>query len=182
LEDRNSKLETRNSETNDHGPVSNFEFPVSSGLPEDRSNLKYFIVGIAAVIVLVAIAIVVIRHRSSSASVQVDLTPEQKNYLANITFADAKMSAATNFLGQRVIYLDAEISNRGIRAVKQVEISMEFTDVLGQVVLRERAGVFPPALLPLQPGETRAFQLFFDRIPSDWNQTPPRITPVAVQF
>ena len=182
MEDRNSKIENRNSETEDHGPVSSFEFPVSSGLPEDRSNLKYFIIGIAAIIVMVAIAIVATRQRSSGTSSQAEITPEQKSYLANISFAGAKMSAASNFLGQRVIYLDAEVSNRGTRAVKQVEMSMEFTDVLGQVILRERAGIFPPASLPLKAGETRAFQLFFDRIPSDWNKTPPRITPVSVQF
>ena len=178
----NSKLENGNSKSGDPNPVSNFEFPVSSGLPEDRSNLKYFIIGIAAIIVMVAIAIVVTRHRSGGASSQTEITPEQKSYLANISFAGAKMSAASNFLGQRVIYLDAEVSNRGTRALTQVEISMEFADVLGQVILRERAGIFPPASLPLKAGETRPFQLFFDRIPSDWNQTPPRITVVGVQF
>lgn len=180
LETGNLKLENGNS--NSSGPVSNFEFPFSSGLPEERSNLKYFIIAAAAVLVLLAIAIVATRHRSGSGPAQAELTPEQKNYLANITFSDAKMSAATNFLGQRVIYLDAQISNRGTRAVKQVEVSLEFTDVLGQVILRERAGVFPPASLPLKAGETRAFQLFFDRMPSDWNQAPPRITPLSVQF
>jgi len=182
METGNSKIENGKLRVEDQGSVSSFELPVSGGLAEDRSNLKYFIMGVAAVIVMVAFAIVATRHRPGSASSQAEITPEQKNYLANISFASAKMSAATNFLGQRVIYLDAEISNRGTRAVKQVEISMEFTDVLGQVILRERAGVFPPASLPLQAGETRAFQLFFDRIPSDWNQTPPRITPVTVQF
>jgi hypothetical protein len=92
------------------------------------------------------------------------------------------MSAATNFLGQRVIYLDAQISNAGAREVKQVEISMDFTDLMGQVILRERAGVFPPASMPLKAGETRDFQLYFDRIPSSWNQAPPRITVVSVQL
>jgi hypothetical protein len=59
---------------------------------------------------------------------------------------------------------------------------MEFTDLLGQVILRENLKIFPPASPPLKPGETRDFQLFFDRIPSDWNQSPPRITPVSVRF
>jgi hypothetical protein len=182
MENGNSKSENGKAGIEDRGSVSNFEIAVSSGLPEDRSNLKYFLMGVAAIMVMVAIAIVVTSHRPGSASVQADLTPEEKRYLADLSIAGAKMSAATNFLGQRVIYLDAQVSNRGTRAVKQVDISMEFTDVLGQVILRERAGIFPPASLPLQAGETRDFQLFFDRIPSDWNQAPPRITPVAVQF
>lgn len=182
MENGNSKLENRKTKNEDDGPVSNFQFQVSSAPADARSSLKYFIIAAAAIGVIVAIAIVASRTRSGSSSADAELTPEQKNYLANITFAEAKMSAATNFLGQRVIYLDAQISNRGTRAVEQVEISMDFTDLLGQVILRERAGVFPPASLPLKPGETRAFQLFIDRIPSEWSQAPPRIKPVSVRF
>jgi hypothetical protein len=177
-----SKLENGKSKNEDPKPVSNFEFPVSSGLPEGRSNLKYFIIAAVVVLILLAIAIVASRAPSGNSSAAAELTPEQKDYLANIGFAGAKMSAATNFLGQRVIYLDAQISNRGTRVVTQVETKMEFTDLLGQVILRENNKIFPPASLPLKPGETRDFQIFFDRIPSDWNQAPPRITPVSVRF
>jgi hypothetical protein len=81
-----------------------------------------------------------------------------------------------------VIYLDAQISNQGMRTVKQVEAKMEFMDLLGQVILRDQVKIFPPASLPLKPSETRAFQLFFDHVPSEWNQAPPRITTVSVQF
>ena len=182
MENGNAKIENGRAKSDEADRVSNFQFQVSSAPADGRSSLKYFLIAAVAIGVVVAIAIVASRTRSGSPSAEAELTPEQKNYLANISFSDAKMSAATNFLAQRVIYLDAQISNRGTRAVKQVEISMDFTDVLGQVILRERAGVFPPASLPLKPGETRDFQLFFDRIPSDWNQAPPRITPVAVRF
>lgn len=182
LENGNPNLKNQNSKVEGQSPVPSFEFPVSSGLPADRASLKYFIMGVAAVIVMVALAIVVSRTRTRNSSTPAELTPEQKSYLSNLSFAGAKVSAATNFLEQRVIYLDAEVTNKGTRAVSQVEISMEFTDVLGQVILRERAGVLPPASLPLKAGETRAFQLFFDRMPSDWNQAPPRITPSSVQF
>jgi hypothetical protein len=148
----------------------------------ERPRLTSILAGAAALAVIVVIAIVVSRSGPESSSAQVELTPQEKEYLAHIRFSDARMSAATNFLGQRVIYLDAQISNQGHRSVKQVEAIMEFTDLLGQVIFREQARIFPPALLPLKSGETRDFQLFFDHIPSEWNQAPPRITVVSVQF
>jgi len=181
-ENRNSKIENGSQVPGGESPVPDFQFQIAKASSHDRSTLKYVLVA-AAVIVAVAVAFTVVsRMRFQKAAAPLELTSEQKSYLANIGFAGAKMSAATNFLGQRVIYLDAQISNTGPREVKQVEISMDFTDILGQTILRERAGVFPPASPPLKAGETRDFQLFFDRIPSDWNQAPPRITPVSVQF
>ena len=146
------------------------------------SNLKFILIAAAAIVVIVAIAIILSRLRPSGSPAAIAPTPEQKAYLPNIEFSDAKMSAATNFLGQRVIYLDAEVANRGTRSVKQVELQMEFTDMLGQVILRDRARIFPPASLPLKAGATRAFQLFFDRIPAEWNQAPPRMTALRVEF
>ena len=182
METDDSRSENRNSEADGQPPVSDFQFQISRASASDRSILKYVVMAGAAIVAIAVVFAVVSRMRIQKAASPPELTSEQKSYLASIDFGGAKMSAATNFLGQRVIYLDAQISNRGAREVKQVEISMDFTDILGQVILRERAGVFPPALPPLKAGETRDFQLFFDRIPSEWNQAPPRITPVSVQF
>ncbi len=167
METGNSKIENGKPKSGETNPVFHLEFPVSIGLPEERPNLKYILIAAAAIVVIVAVIIVVSRLRPASAPAAAVLTPEQNAYLASIEFTGAKMSAATNFLGQRVIYLDAEVANRGTRAVKQVELQMEFTDVLGQVILRDRARIFPPASLPLKPGETRAFQLFFDHMPAE---------------
>ena len=154
--------------------------PTSSSA--ERPRLTYILAGAAALAVIVVIATLITKSRQESSGAQVEVTQEQKEYLAHIQFSGAKMSAATNFLGQRVIYLDAQVSNKGPRAVKQVEAKMDFTDLLGQVIFREQAGIFPPAMLPLKSGETRDFQLFFDNVPSVWNQAPPRITVTSVQF
>jgi len=157
-------------------------FGQSSSVSSERPRLAYILAGAGALVVIVIITTLVLRSRQETSSRPVDLTPEQKEYLHQIQISGAKMSAATNFLGQRVIYLDAQVVNQGSRAVKQVGTQMDFTDILGQVIFREQAKVFPPAVLSLKPGETRDFQLFFDRIPSEWNQAPPRITVTAVEF
>jgi len=151
-------------------------------MAEERSTSTYILMAAAAIAVLVAIVIVATRPRPRGTQAGAALTPEQRNYLPNIAVSAAKMSAAENFLGQTVIYMDAQVSNQGTRAVKQVEIQMEFTDVFGQVILRDRGKVLPPNALPLKPGETRAFQLFFDRMPAEWNQAAPRIAVLSVHF
>jgi hypothetical protein len=175
METGESKIEKR-----DRGP--GFEFPVSDAMAEERSTTTYILIAAAAIAVLVAVTIVATRPRARSPQAEPTLTPEQQAYLVNIGVTDAKMSAAENFLGQTVIYMDAQLTNHGTRTVKQVDIRMEFTDVLGQVILRDRARLLPPNTPFLKSGETRAFQLFFDRMPAEWNQGPPRITITSVQF
>ena len=151
-------------------------------MAEKRSRSTYILIAAAATVIIVAIVVVATRPRPRSPQADAALTPEQRDYLPNITVTDAKMSAAENFLGQTVIYMDAQVTNQGARAVKQVELQMEFTDVLGQVILRDRARALSPNPPSLKPGETRAFQLFFDRMPAEWNQAPPRVTTTSVQF
>jgi hypothetical protein len=175
-------METEESKVEKEDRVSSFQFPVSNTMAEERSSSTYILIAAAAIVVMVAVVIVATRLRPRSPQAEAALTPEQKDYLPNIAVTDAKMSAAENFLGQTVIYMDAQVTNQGTRAVKQVELQMEFTDVLGQVILRDRAKALPPNTPPLKPGEVRAFQLFFDRMPAEWDQAPPRITVLSVQF
>jgi hypothetical protein len=66
--------------------------------------------------------------------------------------------------------------------VKQIELELVFVDTLYQVVLRETARPVTLRTPPLKPGETRAFQVPFEHMPFEWNQAPPRITPVSVEF
>ena len=151
-------------------------------MTEQGSTSAYILIAGAAIAALVAIVIVATRPRPRGPQAEPALTPEQTNYLSNIAVTGAKMSAAENFLGQTVIYMDAQVSNQGTRSVRQIEIQMEFTDVLGQVILRDRGKVLPPNTAALRPGETRPFQLFFDRMPAEWNQAPPRVAVLSVQF
>ncbi len=92
------------------------------------------------------------------------------------------MSAAENFLGHTVTYLDAQVTNQGTRAVRQIELELVFVDMLNQVVLRETARPVTLRGPALKPGQTRAFQVSFEHMPADWNQAPPTITPKQVQF
>ena len=110
------------------------------------------------------------------------LAEEQRAYFQHIVVSDTRMSAAENFLGHTVTYLDARITNTGTRTVSQVQLEMEFVDMLSQVVLRETTNPVNPQTPALKPGETRAFQISFEHMPIDWNQAPPRIRVKAVTF
>lgn len=149
---------------------------------ERKATTLYFLIAAGVLAVIVAAAILLTRRAPSGASSGPVLSDEQKAYLGQIEVTDAKMSAAENFLGHTVTYLDAVVANKGSRAVKSIELELVFVDTLRQVVLRETAHPITARTPPLKPGETRPFQVTFEHMPIDWNQGPPRITPVSVEF
>lgn len=112
----------------------------------------------------------------------VPLSEEQKAYVPLLEFSDAHMSAAENFLGDRVTYLDVHITNKGLKLIRRLDVELEFVDPFNQVVLRETAHPVTERTPPLKPGESRTFQVRFEHLPVDWNQAPPRIRPISMQF
>lgn len=153
---------------------------------KDRGVASYVIILIAgAVLAALAAAIILYWHSTSSRPAPGTgqrLNDEQKVYLPLLEFTDARMSAAENFLGDRVTYLEARVTNRGTRVVRRLVVELKFADMLNQVVLREAARPVTERTPPLQPGETRAFRVPLEHMPADWNQAPPAITPTFVQF
>jgi hypothetical protein len=149
---------------------------------EERPTTLYFLIVAAVLAVIVVGAILLTRRGASDRATASALTEEQKAYLGQIEVTDARMSAAENFLGHTVTYLDAVVINKGPRPVKHVALELDFYDTLYQVVLRETAHPISTRTPPLKPGEARPFQVSFEHMPLDWNQGPPRITPVAIEF
>jgi hypothetical protein len=148
---------------------------------DERPTTIYILIAAAAMVAVVGVLILVTRPRSKAPSAPVP-DADQKAYLSQIVISGAHMSAAENFLGHTVIYLDGQVTNRGNRTVRQIEIQMEFVDILNQVVLRDDAFPLRLQATPLKPGETRTFQVTFDHMPAEWNQAAPAITIKSVQF
>jgi hypothetical protein len=121
-------------------------------------------------------------HGATQFSASAIPTEEQKAYFPQLEFTDLHMSAAQNFLGDNVTYLDARVRNAGTKTVRRLDLDLTFADMLSQVILRERARPVSARTPPLKPGETRAFRVTFEHIPVDWNQAAPTIAPVYVQF
>jgi hypothetical protein len=179
------------------GRISSFQFRVSiiefpslfvwpasltMETSEDRSTPILIMVAVVLLVLIIGGLLWLRRGLSPSTAVRPAMGAEEKAYLSQFSVADPRMSAAENFLGNTVTYLSARVTNHGSRAVRQLDLQLEFHDILEQVVLRETAHAITRRALPLKPGETRPFQVAFEHMPVDWNQAPPVITAEYVSF
>ncbi len=110
-------------------------------------------------------------------------TAEARNYAGNIHFQNLALSESSNMLNQHFTYLDGVISNGGPRAIKAMEVLVEFHDPFNQVILRETHRVITASAQPLAPGQQRSFEITFEALPPEWNQQYPtiRVTGLVLQ-
>jgi hypothetical protein len=94
-------------------------------IEERSSNLGPILAGLVLVIVVVGIAAFLLRTDTKIAN-----PPDP--YAANIKFSDLKMSAAENFVGSSVTYLDGTVTNAGDKTVSHAMVQVTFKDSLGQ--------------------------------------------------
>ena len=110
------------------------------------------------------------------------------SYASNIKLSDFKMSAAENFAGSTVTYIDGTVTNAGDKTVARALLDVVFKDEVGQVAQDEpdvplrvlkTSGPYPEAVdlsaSPLGPGQSQPFRLTFDRISTQWNRQYPEI-------
>lgn len=156
--------------------------------PTDRGVSTSIIMLIVALALAILLGVLVLQQhsvatRSSAAQNQRPaLNTEQQAYLSLLAFTDLRMSAANNFLGDTVTYLDGTVINKGPKPVRRLRVELNFVDTLNQVVLRETAHPLADLHEPLQPGATHPFRVTLDHMPADWNQAPPNVKPVDVEF
>lgn len=116
------------------------------------------------------------RHTQQSASPSAAHMPfgsSEQQVAAQIKIANMELSRAENFLHQEVTTLAGEVTNAGGIPLRGLELSVEFSDSVPEIILRERRAVIAPPGPPLQPGETRNFEIAFERVPSSWNNQAP---------
>jgi hypothetical protein len=106
-----------------------------------------------------------------------------------------KMSAAENFVGSTVTYLDGTVANAADKTVTHAMVHVNFKDSLGQIVQAEDVplrilqtnGPYPEAVdlsvAALAPSQSKPFRLTFEHVTADWNHEYPevRVTDVAVK-
>ena len=146
---------------------------------EEKSQLPVaFIAGLVIVALLVGAALLASRYISPSGPEVVKplpMGPAEQAYIPQIHFLEPKMSRAANLLNQEVTYIMGTIQNGGNRPIKQIEITMQFTDPFNQLVQTETERLFGPNEVPLGPGEQRDYQLGYDHISAQWNQVYPSV-------
>jgi hypothetical protein len=144
---------------------------------------------LAAIVVFVIAASLWLLFKSPSpprqGTLQLVATPRmsnsEKDYAKNLRVENIAMSRAENFLHQEVTILNAEVVNGGPQAIAALELSVEFSDEMNQVVLREaRVILAPPAVLA--SGERRSFEISFDHVPPSWNMQLPAVHITSLQL
>ena len=153
----------------------------------DSSRLIIFIAVAAVIAVMLAVAFL-LREPPKTAKA---ISP----YTASLKLSDFKMSAAENFVGATVTYVDGTITNSGEKTVTRVVVEVTFKDDIGQLAQREdvplrvlkTSGPYPEAVdlnvAPLSPGQTQPFRLTLDSISTQWNRQYPeiRVTDLSVK-
>lgn len=153
----------------------------------EESNSSTLIIVLAVVVVFALAGIVALLLRSKPQS-----TSGPPPYAANIKLSDFKMSAAENFVGATVNYIDGTVTNTGSQTVTHIAVEVTFKDEMGQVAQREDValkvlksnGAYPEpvdlSVSTLAPGQSQPFRLTFETISAQWNHQYPEIQITAV--
>jgi hypothetical protein len=152
--------------------------PLSEGRAD--SNVRAIVVSVAAVVAVVGLIALLTRASPKS---PVALHP----YVSNIKLSDLKMSAAENFVGASVTYIDGTVTNIGDRTVIHAVVHVNFKNSLEQIVQAEdvplhvlqTSGPYPDTVdlnaSPLAPSQSNPFRLTFEHVSADWNHAYPEL-------
>ncbi len=157
---------------------------LSSGGDEKKNKrLVFAAIGGLALVAAVVTGIVMLGSRQSQPEESV--LPQQTDgealrYAPQTTFFDLRLSAEENFLGQQVVYLDGKLTNSGEKPVRQLKVRLFFRNLMNQVILREDHEIFGGQQV-VGPGQTKEFQIRFDKVPDSWNQVVPQIQIVSLR-
>jgi hypothetical protein len=146
----------------------------------EESSFRPVLIGVVIVAVVVGILVLIFRAEQKPPAAP-------PPYSANLKFADLKASAAQNFVGATVSYLDGTVTNAGDKTVIHAVVQITFKDDLGQTAQREElplrvlhtGGPYDEAVdlnvSPLAPGQSRPFRLTFENISAQWNHAYPEM-------
>lgn len=146
-----------------------------SVLQKKRSSFPAFLAGGVVILLLCGGVYLLTRSRATgpAAEAPLPMTAVEQAYSANIhfRFPDVPMSRASNMLNQQLTYLNGTVSNDGPRAIRQMEVTIEFRDEFKQVILRDTRRIPASTESAIAAGEHRDFQFVFEHIPVDWERT-----------
>jgi|SRR5579862_21431 hypothetical protein len=154
--------------------------------PDSRGRIIAITVGVVIVVAIVAALLLHSEPKKAGGP---------PAYAANLKLSDLKMSAAQNFVGATVSYVDGTVTNVGDKTVTHATVEVTFKDDMGQLAQREEVplqvlktdGPYPEAVdlsvSQLGPGQSKPFRLTFEGISAQWNRQYPdvRITDLTTK-
>jgi len=166
--------------------MSGIIVPSTSSQVRDSNRIP-ILVGMVLVVVIVGIIVLFSRGQSKG-----NAAPHP--YAANLKISDLKMSAAENFVGATVTYLDGTVTNTGDKTVTHATVHVVFKDSLGQIAQTEdvplhvlqTGGPYLDAVdlstSPLAPGQSKPFRLTFEHVTEEWNHEFPDLRVMDVSL
>jgi hypothetical protein len=161
------------------------------GTPENEGSGRPFwvslVLGIAFLAVVVAAVLFFGRQRPDPNARKAD------PYLVNLKPSNLHISVGEDFAGNRITYVEGNITNTGDKKVTGATMEVRFKNLLGETVQQENLPVM--VLLykdpedygslqqaPLAPGQTREFQLTLEHVTADWDHQLPQVKMVGVSY
>lgn len=156
--------------------------------PAEKRERNWLPLAIAAFVVVAVVVIFTLALRRDSNHTTVEpVNAPLDAYAAQLQISGLAMSESTNFVGNKITYVDGHITNKGSRTVTGVTVQTLFYDSAQEVtqnvtqplkLIRTRqpyVDVEPVGADPIKPGEGRDFQLIFDGVSQDWNGAYPQL-------
>lgn len=124
------------------------------------------------------------------------IAPQESPYASSLKLSDVKLSAAENYVGGTVTYLDVSITNTGNQTLTGAQMHAVFKNSMGQVVQTETIPLHVlvenqmagyPDLVdlgrnPIGPGQTKTVRMTLDHISADWDNNPPEMQLVGLKL
>ena len=157
--------------------------------PDQKRNWVPALVGLVAVLVAVGAILYFGRHKTNAGT-------EANPYAQQLKLSDIKLSAAENYMGGTVTYLDFNIINTGDRALVGASVHAEFKNSLGQIVQKETLPLhvlaenqlagYPDLVdmsrAPVGPGQTKTVRITLEHISDDWDRSYPQMELVDLKL
>ena len=148
--------------------------------PDQKRNWIPLLVGLVAVVVAVGAILFFLRPKSQGGI-------EPNPYAEKLKLSDIKLSAAENYVGGTVTYLDFNITNTGDKSLMGADVKAQFKDSMGQVVQKETIPLhvlvenqlarYPDLVdmsrAPIGPGQTKTVRITLEHVSEAWNQSYP---------
>lgn len=157
--------------------------------PAEKRNWIPLLVGLVAVIVAVGAIVVFSRHRT-------EVGAQPNPYAEKLKLSDIKLSAAENYMGGTVTYLDFNMTNTGDKALVGANVNAQFKDTMGQVVQKETIPLhvlvenqlagYPDLVdlsrAPIGPGQTKTVRITLEHISDQWDRSYPQMDLVDLRL
>jgi hypothetical protein len=161
------------------------EIPVASQPDSGRFNFALILAAVAMLVIVGALYFLPGRQSPPGAAppgTHFAFGTSEQAYAARMRIENIALSRAENFLHQEITTLTGELVNGGDRELRGVELTIEFTDDLNQIALREARAVLTPMAPVVAAGARRGFEVSFEHLPASWNMKPPTVRVSGLQF